>query len=78
MHDLDLLMTLAGGLGAALILGYISHRLGVSPIVGYLLAGIVVGPSTPGFIANALSKVSALPRSCLTFLHTVSLVVQFP
>jgi len=53
MHDLDLLMTLAGGLGAALILGYISHRIGLSPIVGYLLAGVVVGPSTPGFIANA-------------------------
>jgi len=53
MHDLDLLMTMTAGLGAALILGYITHRLGLSPIVGYLLAGVVVGPSTPGFIANA-------------------------
>ncbi len=53
MHDLDLLMTIAGGLGAALILGYFSHRLGLSPIVGYLLAGVVVGPFTPGFVANA-------------------------
>ncbi len=52
MHDLDLILTLAGGFGAALLFGYITHRLGLSPIVGYLLAGIVVSPNTPGFIAN--------------------------
>jgi len=52
MHNLDLILTLTGGLAAALLLGYGTHRLGLSPIVGYLLAGIVVGPSTPGFVAN--------------------------
>lgn len=53
MHDnLDLLLTLTGSLAAALILGYLTHRVGLSPIVGYLLAGIVVGPNTPGFVAN--------------------------
>jgi monovalent cation:H+ antiporter-2, CPA2 family len=52
MHELDLILTIAGGLGAALLLGYISHRLGLSPIVGYLLAGIVVSPHTPGFVAD--------------------------
>src|SRR5262245_46643398 len=52
MHDLDLILTLTGGLAAALALGYATHRLGLSPIVGYLLAGIVVGPHTPGFVAN--------------------------
>ena len=53
MHgNLDLLLTLTSGLSAALVFGYITHRLGLSPIVGYLLAGIVVGPNTPGFIAN--------------------------
>lgn len=51
-HNLDLLLTLTGGLAAALVLGYITHRLGLSPIVGYLLAGVVVGPKTPGFVAN--------------------------
>ncbi len=45
-------MTLTGGLAAALILGYITHWIGLSPIVGYLLAGIAVGPNTPGFVAN--------------------------
>src|SRR5215475_11514101 len=52
MHNLDLILTLTGGLAAALFLGYGTHRLGLSPIVGYLLAGIVVGPNTPGFVAN--------------------------
>ncbi len=52
IHNLDLLLTLSAGLIAALALGYGTHRLGWSPIVGYLLAGILVGPHTPGFIAN--------------------------
>lgn len=52
MHNADLILTLTGGLATALTLGYVTHRLGLSPIVGYLLAGIAVGPSTPGFVAN--------------------------
>jgi monovalent cation:H+ antiporter-2, CPA2 family len=52
MHDLDLILTLTGGLAAALICGYITFRLGLSPIVGYLLAGVVVGSHTPGFVAD--------------------------
>src|SRR5512141_2403398 len=52
MHTADLILTLSAGLIAALGLGYITHRLGWSPIVGYLLAGILVGPNTPGFVAN--------------------------
>jgi monovalent cation:H+ antiporter-2, CPA2 family len=53
VHDLDLILTLAGGFTAALILGYFTQRAGLSPIVGYLLAGTLVGPHTPGFVANA-------------------------
>ena len=52
MHNLDLIMTLTGGLVAALVFGYLTQRVGLSPIVGYLLAGLVVGPNTPGFVAN--------------------------
>jgi CPA2 family monovalent cation:H+ antiporter-2 len=52
VQDIGLIFTLAGGLGAALVFGYVTHRLGLSPIVGYLLAGVVIGPNTPGFIAN--------------------------
>ena len=53
MHNLDLILTLAGGFTAALIFGYFTQRAGLSPIVGYLLAGTLVGPHTPGFVANA-------------------------
>jgi K+:H+ antiporter len=52
MHHLDLILTLTGGLAAALVFGYLTQRLGLSPIVGYLLGGIAVGPYTPGFVAN--------------------------
>lgn len=53
MHDIDLILTLTGGLTAALVLGYITQQLRLSPIVGYLLAGVAVGPATPGFAADA-------------------------
>jgi CPA2 family monovalent cation:H+ antiporter-2 len=53
MHHLDLLSILAIGFAAALVLGLLTHRLKLSPIVGYLLAGFVVGPHSPGFVADA-------------------------
>ncbi|HEX6164629.1 MAG TPA: cation:proton antiporter [Vicinamibacterales bacterium] len=53
MHEYDLLLTLTVGLGAALLLGYITQRLGLSPIVGYLLAGTLAGPNTPGVTVDA-------------------------
>ena len=53
MEELGLILTLAGGLGAALTFGYVTHRLGLSPIVGYLLAGVAIGPHTPGFMADS-------------------------
>jgi CPA2 family monovalent cation:H+ antiporter-2 len=52
VHNTDLILTATGGLAAALILGSITERLRLSPIVGYLLAGVVVGPYTPGFSAD--------------------------
>ena len=52
MHNIDLILTLTAGLAFALLLGYITQRLSLSPIVGYLLAGLFVGPYSPGFVAN--------------------------
>lgn len=52
MGELNVLLTFTGGLAAALILGYIALKLRLSPIIGYLMAGIAVGPFTPGFIAH--------------------------
>lgn len=52
MHDLGVLLTFAGGLAGALVLGFLAHRRKLSPIVGYPLAGVLVGSFTPGFVAN--------------------------
>jgi monovalent cation:H+ antiporter-2, CPA2 family len=51
-HYTPLIATLVGGLVLAFALGVLAHRLRASPIVGYLLAGVLVGPSTPGFVAD--------------------------
>ncbi|MCC2674734.1 MAG: rosB [Ramlibacter sp.] len=53
MHDdLPLITTIAAGLGLALVFGFLAVRLRLPALVGYLLAGIVLGPFTPGFVAD--------------------------
>jgi CPA2 family monovalent cation:H+ antiporter-2 len=52
MHELKLITTIATSLGAALVFGFIAVRLRMPPLVGYLLAGILVGPHTRGFMAD--------------------------
>ena len=47
-HDTPLIATIAAGFMLAFLFGMIAHRLRLSPLVGYLAAGIVVGPFTPG------------------------------
>ena len=51
-EGLGFLVNLSVSLGLALVLGLFTQRLRLSPIVGYLLAGIALGPSTPGFVAD--------------------------
>ncbi len=52
-HGLELIMTLTGALAGALLLGFAAQKIGLSPIVGYLAAGVAVGPFTPGFVAHS-------------------------
>lgn len=52
-HNVSLITTIASALGLALIFGFVFAKLKLPPLVGYLLAGIVLGPFTPGFIADA-------------------------
>jgi monovalent cation:H+ antiporter-2, CPA2 family len=52
-QHLDLVFTLTGALAAAVVFGLATHQVRLSPIVGYLIAGIAVGPFTPGFVAHA-------------------------
>ncbi len=51
-HDVSLIATIAAGFGLAMIFGLVAVRLKMPPLVGYLLAGIVVSPATPGFVAD--------------------------
>ncbi|HYC33054.1 MAG TPA: cation:proton antiporter [Gemmatimonadales bacterium] len=51
-HEVSLITTVAAGLGLALILGLAATRLRLPALVGYLLAGVVIGPATPGFVAD--------------------------
>ena len=56
-HEVALITTLAAAFGLALVLGFIAVRLNVPALVGYLLAGIIIGPATPGYVADlALSR----------------------
>ncbi len=52
MHDLPLITTVAAAFTGAWLLGLLTQKLGLSPIVGYLLAGVLIGPHTPGFVGD--------------------------
>lgn len=52
MHQTNLIATIAFGLCAALLFGLVARRIGLSPIIGYMIGGIAVGPHTPGFVAD--------------------------
>ena len=52
-HDTALIATIAAGFGLAFVLGLAAARLKLPPLVGYLVAGVLVGPFTPGFVADA-------------------------
>ena len=73
-HHVPLIQLIAIGLALAFGLGLIAHRLRVSPLVGYLLAGILVGPSTPGFVgdqalANQLAEIGVILLMFAVGLH---------
>ncbi|RJP67617.1 MAG: Kef family K(+) transporter [Comamonadaceae bacterium] len=52
-HSISLINTIAAGLGLALIFGFLAAKLRLPALVGYLLAGVIIGPFTPGFVADA-------------------------
>ena len=51
-HNVALITTIAVSLGLALVMGLAANRLKLPPIVGYLIAGVMIGPATPGFVAD--------------------------
>ena len=66
-HNITLISTIAAAFGLALVFGFIAERLKTPALVGYLLAGIVISPTTPGFvgdieIAAQLSEIGVMLR----------------
>ena len=64
-HDVDLIILLAVGFGLALIFGYIAARIRLPPLIGYLIAGILISPNTPGVVgdiqlANQLAELGVM------------------
>ena len=51
-HDVSLIATIAAAFGLAMIFGLLATKLKMPPLVGYLLAGVMIGPATPGFVAD--------------------------
>ena len=51
-HDTPLIATIVAGLGLAFVFGALANRFRIPPLVGYLVAGVLVGPHTPGFVAD--------------------------
>ncbi len=68
-HNISLITTLAAGFSVALILGFLAERIKIPALVGYLLAGIIIGPGTPGFVAdvNLASQLSEIGIMLLMF-----------
>jgi len=68
-HNISLITTLAAGFGMALVLGLIAERLKLPALVGYLVAGILIGPTTPGFVAdvNIAAQLSEIGVMLLMF-----------
>src|SRR5262245_40682960 len=52
LHHTPLIATIVAGLGLAFVFGALAQRFRLPPLVGYLLAGVAVGPFTPGFVAD--------------------------
>lgn len=64
-HDVDLIILLAVGFGLALIFGYLAARFRLPPLIGYLIAGIIISPNTPGIVgdihlANQLAELGVM------------------
>lgn len=77
MHDISLITTIAFGFTAALIFGLLAKRCGLSTIVGYLIAGIVVGPYTPGIVADAALATQLAEIGVILLMFGVGLHFHF-
>jgi monovalent cation:H+ antiporter-2, CPA2 family len=72
-HETDLIATIAIGLTAAFIGGYVARRLHLPTIVGYLVAGVAVGPHTPGLVADRATALELAELGVVLLMFGVGL-----
>ena len=72
-HHTPLIGTIVAGLVVAFLFGALAQRLRVPPIAGYLLAGVMVGPFTPGFVADAKLAVELAELGVILLMFGVGL-----
>ena len=77
-HSTALIETIAIGLGAAFIGGLLARRLGLPPIVGYLLAGVAVGPFTPGLVADTGTATELAELGVILLMFGVGIHFSIP
>lgn len=77
VHNITLITTIAASLGLALIMGLLASRLKLPALVGYLLAGILLGPSTPGFVADAALSAQLAEIGVILLMFGVGLHFSF-
>ncbi|CAL4869925.1 Putative cation/proton antiporter YbaL (plasmid) [Asticcacaulis sp. MM231] len=68
-HNISLITTLASGFGLALVFGFLAEKIKLPALIGYLFAGILIGPATPGFVAdtNIAAQLSEIGVMLLMF-----------
>ena len=77
-HETALVATVAAGLGLAFVFGFLAARLRVPPLVGYLLAGVAVGPFSPGFVADTNLAGQLAEIGVILLMFGVGLHFSFP
>ncbi len=73
MHETPLIATITAGLGIAFVLGLLAQRIRLSPLVGYLLAGVVIGPFTPGWVADSKVAIELAEMGIILLMFGVGL-----
>ena len=76
-HETPLIATIVAGLGLAFVFGAIANRLRVPPLVGYLVAGVIVGPHTPGFVADQHLALELAEMGVILLMFGVGLHFSF-
>ncbi|HLE93443.1 MAG TPA: YbaL family putative K(+) efflux transporter [Sulfuricaulis sp.] len=76
-HSISLITTIAIGLGLAMVMGLVASRFRIPPLVGYLVAGIIIGPGTPGFVADVELTAQLAEIGVMLLMFGVGLHLSF-